>query len=133
MVAMGLIAISVLFVLGVLARFLSAQSSTAAQTAGKLLAKEVLDQAAAIGPGNWGFPDPTNLKGSRSLTLPNEDKPTEFFYELKPPLTLRSDPNDQGSLWELEAEVWWWAEVPTSRVERGNMSTTAHRVVYFEN
>ena len=83
MLAMGILAISVLLILGVLARFLTSQSTTAAQTAAKLLAKEVLDQAAAVGPTTWGLTT-SDLTGVRTLTLPNEKKPTEFRFQLFP-------------------------------------------------
>lgn len=141
MLAMGIISISVLLIIGLLARFLSAQSSTAAQTAARLMAKEVLDLAAATGPDGWGFPNPSDLTGSRNLILPNEKKPTEFKYRL---LTseLRSDPRDQGVLYELEVEVWWWTDkdkpwddpdATTARTESGNLFVKAQRVVYVEN
>ena len=129
MLAMGLLAISVLLILGVLARFLTSQSSTAAQTAARLIAKEILDQAAAVGPATWGLATP-DLTGTRTLTLPNEKKPTEFRYQLYPS-PLRADPRDQGTLWELEVEVKWWSD--DSRAERGNLYWKAQRVVYVEN
>ena len=66
MLAMGILAISVLLILGVLARFLTAQSSTAAQTAAKLIAKEVLDQAAAVALTALGVPVLTGEQGARA-------------------------------------------------------------------
>ena len=129
MLAMGILAISVLLVLGVLAKFLTSQSSTAAQTAARLLAKEVLDQAAAVGPTSWGLTT-TDLTGVRTLTLPNEKKPTEFRFQLFP-AALRADPRDQGTLWELEVEVKWWSD--DHRTERGNLFLRAQRVVYVQN
>lgn len=132
-VAMGLIAVAVLFVLGVIARFLSAQGGTAAQTCAKLLVDEVLDRAAAAGPDyRWGF-GPGEFRGTRSLRLPNDQSDTEFHYELRA-TPLRSDPADQGVLYELEAQAWWWSpDSPTSRVEKGRLSTISSRVVYVEN
>ena len=131
-IAIGLIAVISLLVIGTLARLLATGGKTAHQTAAGLLAQEVLDSAVAAGPPNWGFASSliADWKGEKGLILPGDQTVTPFKYKVEV-LRLRQSPQDLGTMSQVTATVWWWGDVPDSRVEQGKTWVSATRTVYI--
>lgn len=104
-VSIGLVAVITLFVVGVLTRMLMVGGKTAHQTAGNLLAEQIVEDAAIEGPPAWGF-DTSSRDGTRRLLLPGDKTETPFYYHLEV-VPLRASSEDLGKFYSLKVTVRW--------------------------
>ena len=104
-VSIGLVAVITLFVVGVLTRMLLVGGKTAHQTAGNLLAEELVENASIAGPPAWGF-ETSDKDGMRRLLLPGEKTETPFYYHLEV-VPLRASSEDLGKFYSLKITVRW--------------------------
>jgi len=132
--AVGLLTIIAVTIAGVFTHLLQASAKTSDLTAGRSLARRILDRAIRAGPPGWGFGD---LEGSQTLATQDSRATTKFLYSITP-VRLKRDSGMVGvtrELYFVEVEVKWWAEAiepdPT-RPEMGRLSTRVSQAVGYE-
>jgi hypothetical protein len=138
--AVGLLTIISITVAGVFIHLLHASAKTSDLTAGRTLARRVLDRAVRAGPPDWGFPAlvSTSFVGSQMMTTQGSDRQTEFIYSIEPS-ALKSNDVVGGvtrQIYYVEVEVKWWVDNPTdavkSQAELGRLSTTISQIAGYD-
>lgn len=135
--AVGLLTIISITVAGVFIHLLHASAKTSDVTAGRTLARRVLERAVRAGPPTWGYDDYTEAK-SEIIVTQGSQTPSEFIYSVLP-ARLKSQDQFDGvtrEIYYIEVEVKWWVDDPNSPVktvsEMGRLSTTISQVKRYE-
>lgn len=135
-VAFGLMSVLSLSVIGVFSKLLTASAKSSDQTAGRLLAKGVLDRALREGPPNWGVGGNfSSFGGEAALYAHDSLSGTSFVYQVLPNEVVTTT-NSMGRLYEVTVTVTWWrdrADAGATREGVGRLSTELTRTVYFRN
>ena len=147
--AVGFLTIIAITVAGVFTHLLNASAKTTDLTAGRSLARRVLDRAVRAGPDQWGFGNLTTnseyvperdvvvfyKNGTQTMVTQASESQTEFAYRLEWfPIKDPDDAVDGINRWiyGVNVEVTWWGTDPTqSRAEMGRLSTKVGQVARY--
>ena len=146
--AVGLLALMVVFVAGLFTRLLAASSKSSTQTVGLLFAQRRLDAAQRNGPPNWGAASPISevagnyregSSDSQGVYLTDEAAQTTFFYRFE---ANRVESKPMGDLYRLSVDVVWWPSTGATAKNAqpgetghgtGKQSVSLARVFYQHN
>jgi hypothetical protein len=140
--AVGLLTIIAVTVAGVFTHLLNASAKTTDVTAGRTLARRILDRGVRAGPDkDWGFPDtwptvPVDRKeATQIMTVQASETQSEFFYSLHWELLKPADDLEDGidrQIFFVEVEVTWWGtDSKQGRSELGRLSTKISQVARY--
>lgn len=135
--SVGFLTIIGVTIAGVFIHLLSASAKTSDLTAGRSLARRVLDRAVRAGPPDWGYPtlttQPDDSKtGSEVLVTQATQTSSEFDFTLrwKPLKTPDTGvPGVSREIYYIEVEVSWWEDA--SRAEMGMLTTKISQVAGY--
>ena len=141
--AVGLLTIISITVAGVFIHLLHASAKTSDVTAGRALARRLLDRAVRAGPPDWGFPqlptvvgDPSYKEGGTQILMTQAtESQSEFFYRVEWDDLKPADTGIGGvsrELYHVQVVVSWWGDAPDrSQVEMGRLSTKISQVAGY--
>lgn len=131
MLGIGLLALIVVFVIGLFARLNIAATKSVDKSVAMELAQRVLDSAAAVAPAQWD-----TFRGTQDLASRTTPVTTTYFYELDSRvLTAPNEP--MGDLYRLDVEVSWWPADSSNaqksrRRDYGKLHLRLSRVIWVE-
>mgnify|MGYP001294770217 CR=1 FL=1 len=84
-----------------------------------------------------GFSDASgnySKEGEGFISVADQTNKTKYLYRVEA-TKIDGDPDEQGQIWKVKAEVRWWQDsmsgAAVARAGSGNQSLTLERIVYF--
>lgn len=131
--AIAIMAVAGLGLIAALTRAMTAQSYSAHQTMGRLIAESVLQEAALAGPPLFGNTNPPSTR-VRQATVGQRAESVDYFYEVSS-VQVRQPPAGppMGEVWEVRVRLWW-SETPGDGggPERGTQTLELSRMIYVQ-
>ncbi|MBI3928889.1 MAG: hypothetical protein HY319_25330 [Armatimonadetes bacterium] len=130
--ALGILALISLSIIGFFSKILTASAKSADLSAGRTLARQILDRAVREGPPNWGTRGA--LAGSEEIHSHDTANRLRYLYTVTPTLlTTPASDYPMGGAYNVQVVVYWWpdaADSTGSRREVGRLWTRLNQVVY---
>lgn len=132
--AIAILAVAGLGLIAALTRAMSAQSYSAHQTMGRLIAESVLQEEALKEPTEWGTPA-TPVTGTNQARVGQRGELVDYNWESWA-VQIRRPPSPgpaMGEVWEVHIKLWW-SETPGDGggPERGTQTLEMSRMVYVQ-